>query len=206
MNLTAGNHTFVYKGKQANVQVDKIVFTADPACVPIGMAATPCPTAADTTPPTVNITSPANNATVNAAANDTGSGVKDVQFLNGTQVLGTDTTSPYSFSGTMTTGSKTITAKATDNAGLSTTSAPITITVNGGTTPPPPPGGKKGDVSGPTPGTPDGKTDLRDLSYLLINWGENKTPAQGDISGSTPGTPDGKVDLRDLSYLLINWG
>ncbi len=208
MNLTAGNHTFVYKGQQANVQVDKIVFTADPACVPVGVAATPCPTGTDTTPPTVNITSPANNAnvnnpvTINAAANDgSGSGVRDVQFLNGTQVLGTDATSPYSFTGSLVAGSKTITAKATDNAGLTTTSSPVTITVSGGGG-----GAKRGDISGSSPGVPDGVISLKDLSYLLINWGSNKTPAQGDISGPTPGTSDGNIDLKDLSYLLINWG
>ncbi len=79
----------------------------------------------------------------------------------------------------------------------------LTKSITVGTTSTP----KPGDISGPTAGTPDGKTDLRDLSYLLINWGSTAaTPAKGDISGPTPGTPDGRIDLRDMSYLLVHWG
>lgn len=73
--------------------------------------------------------------------------------------------------------------------------------------PTPPPSPKAGDVSGPTPGVPDGTVNLRDLSFVLINYGKpSATPADGDISGSTPGTPDGTINLKDISFLLINWG
>ena len=97
-------------------------------------------------PPTVSITSPAGGATftapasvtINADAADSDGSVTKVDFYNGSTLLGTDTTSPYSFSWTsVPEGSYTLTAKATDNVGGATTSAPVSITVNpAGNTPP----------------------------------------------------------------------
>jgi chitinase len=91
--------------------------------------------------PTTSITSPANGATftapatINIAANasDTSPGtVASVSFYNGTTLLGTDTSSPYTFSwSNVAAGSYTLTTKATDNQGAVGTSAAITITVNG---------------------------------------------------------------------------
>ena len=101
--------------------------------------------------PTVSITAPANNAsytapasiTISASASDSDGTVSNVQFYNGATLLGTDATAPYSFSWTnVAAGTYTITAKATDNAGASTTSAAITVVVN---TPPIP----VGDIAGP---------------------------------------------------------
>jgi Glycosyl hydrolase family 48/Bacterial Ig domain len=98
------------------------------------------------TPPTVSITAPANNAsfaapaniTITANAADANGTVTNVQFFNGTTLLGTDATSPYSFTWTnVAAGPYSITAKATDNAGAVTTSAAVSITVTGpGNTPP----------------------------------------------------------------------
>jgi hypothetical protein len=99
-------------------------------------------------PPSVNITAPANGATytapasitINANASDNGS-VTQVQFYNGSTLLGTDTSSPYSYAWTnVGAGSYSITAKATDNQGATTTSATVNITVNGSTTGAPIPG------------------------------------------------------------------
>jgi endoglucanase Acf2 len=90
------------------------------------------------TPPTVSVTSPANNATfpspstitINATASDPGGSVTSVAFYNGSTLLGTDNTSPYSYAWTnVTTGTYAITARATDNGGLVTTSSPVNITV-----------------------------------------------------------------------------
>jgi chitodextrinase len=61
---------------------------------------------------------------------------------------------------------------------------------------------KKGDLSGPN-GTPDGIIDLRDISFVIREYGKSGSPA--DISGPN-GTPDGIVDLRDISYLIRNYG
>jgi hypothetical protein len=96
------------------------------------------PVTVDNTGPTVAITSPANGAslllatTVQASASDT-SGVTQVVFYDGTRVIGTDTTSPYSVSWNLlgvTKGSHTLTAQARDALGNVRTSAPITVKVN----------------------------------------------------------------------------
>jgi hypothetical protein len=94
--------------------------------------------APDTTPPTVSLTAPANGATVSGtvtlSANASDNvGVTSVEFLVNGSVVGTDTTSPYSVSWNSTTvlnGTHTVTARAHDAAGNSTTSSAATITVN----------------------------------------------------------------------------
>jgi hypothetical protein len=53
-----------------------------------------------------------------------------VQFLDGTTVLGSDATAPYSYTWrNVPSGTHTLRARATDNAGVVGTSAPVTITV-----------------------------------------------------------------------------
>ncbi len=102
----------------------------------------------DTTPPTVSMTSPANNSTVSgtsvtlsATASDN-VGVTSVQFKVDGTVIGTDTSSPYSMSWNTTTisnGSHSLTATASDAATNSTTSSVISVTVSNSsidTTPP----------------------------------------------------------------------
>ncbi len=92
------------------------------------------------TPPTVTLTAPANNSTyttletvtLTATAADADGTVSKVDFYDGTTLLGSDNTSPYSYSWTgMSAGTHTLTAVATDNMGLSTTSTAITVTVQG---------------------------------------------------------------------------
>ncbi len=105
---------------------------------------TPTPT---NQPPTVSITSPASGATFTApatialaaAASDTDGAVAKVEFRAGSQLIGTDTTSPFGMSWTnVAAGNYTVTAVATDNNGATATSA-IPVTVNGGGSPPPRP-------------------------------------------------------------------
>jgi len=88
--------------------------------------------------PTVSLTAPTNNASytapasinIAANANDADGTVAKVEFFNGTTLLNSDVTSPYSFVWTnVAVGSYTITAKATDNAGAVTTSSPVSVTV-----------------------------------------------------------------------------
>jgi PKD repeat protein/C1A family cysteine protease len=92
----------------------------------------------DFTPPTVSLTSPANNAsvtgTITVAANAADNvGVTRVDFyLDGTTLLGTDSTSPFSLSWTTTGvahGTHHFSAKARDAAGNSATSANVAVTV-----------------------------------------------------------------------------
>jgi|GEM_PF-938864 len=92
--------------------------------------------------PIVNITSPASgtvynpgdNITINADASDTGGNIVKVEFYANGSKVGEDISSPYSF--TMTnagTGSYSLTAKATDNDNLSTTSSVVNVTVGNST-------------------------------------------------------------------------
>ncbi|MGZ5482172.1 MAG: PKD domain-containing protein, partial [Pyrinomonadaceae bacterium] len=91
------------------------------------------------TSPTVSITSPANGASFTAAANititanasDTDGTISKVDFYRGTTLMGTDTISPYSFSWiNVAAGNYSLTAKATDNLGATSTSAAVSVTVN----------------------------------------------------------------------------
>lgn len=95
-------------------------------------------TPADTTAPTTSITSPSNGATVSGtvsvtanASDDTG--VSRVDFLVDGAVVGSDSSSPYSFSWNSTTasnGSHTLASRAYDAAGNSATSASVSVTVS----------------------------------------------------------------------------
>src|SRR5713226_3357487 len=89
-------------------------------------------------PPAVSITSPANNASfatsanvsVTASATDSDGYVAKVYFFDGGTLVGTATVAPYSVALTnLATGTHTLTARATDNVGLSTTSAAVSIII-----------------------------------------------------------------------------
>lgn len=91
------------------------------------------------TAPTVSLTAPANNATYTAPANitidaiasDSDGTISKVEFYNGASLLNTDTSAPYSYNwSSVPAGVYTLTAIAYDNAGASTISAPINVTVN----------------------------------------------------------------------------
>ena len=96
-------------------------------------------------PPSVTITAPASGATftapgtiaIAASASDPGGSVSQVQFFAGSTLLGTDTTSPYTYSWTnVAAGSYSLTAVARDNQGATRTSAAVAVTVAASTGPP----------------------------------------------------------------------
>ena len=88
-------------------------------------------------PPSIALTAPSNNATFltteaitfSANAGDE-SAVTKVEFFANGNSIGTATTAPYSVSTTLAAGNYSITAKATDDSGQSTTTTPISIIVN----------------------------------------------------------------------------
>lgn len=91
--------------------------------------------------PTVSITSPITGTsfnqpaliTINATATDADGSIAKVEFYNGTTLLNTDVTAPYSFNWTnVVAANYSITAKAYDNLGLVTTSSSVLVTVNSG--------------------------------------------------------------------------
>jgi hypothetical protein len=69
-----------------------------------------------------------------------------------------------------------------------------------------------GDITGPTPGVPDGKVDARDVSRVARAYGSRAGPPPSpnwdpicDITGPS-GLPDGKVDARDVAGCARNYG
>jgi subtilisin family serine protease len=90
-------------------------------------------------PPAVSLTAPSGGATFTAPANisisanatDADGGISKVQFYAGTQLIGTDTASPYSVTwNNAAAGDYSLTAVATDNLGATTTSGAVNIKVN----------------------------------------------------------------------------
>ena len=89
--------------------------------------------------PSVTVTSPAAGAPftapatvgIAASASDPDGGVTKVEFFNGTEKLGEDTSAPYTYDwSAVPAGTYSVTARATDTAGAQTTSAVRTVTVN----------------------------------------------------------------------------
>jgi xylan 1,4-beta-xylosidase len=90
------------------------------------------------TPPTVSITAPADKSsfttlqtiTLTADASDSDGSVSGVEFYDGNTLLGSDNAAPYSFTWTgANAGTHSISARATDNSGLTATSSVVVITV-----------------------------------------------------------------------------
>jgi chitodextrinase len=133
--LTAGPHTLKYIGTQAGVEVDRIILSSDPACVPVGTGNN-CQSG-DSTAPTVSLQTPTANQAVTGTLNMTAtaadaSGISQVKFMVDGQLVGTSTTAPYAYawnSAAVANGAHTVTAQATDTAGNTATSAAVSITV-----------------------------------------------------------------------------
>ena len=95
--------------------------------------------------PLVTVTSPhdgdtfAPNSTVNIAATATSiqASIAELDFYDGSSLVGSTTTSPFTVPYLPATGPHTLLAVATDANGTKGTSAPVTITVNSAVTPPP---------------------------------------------------------------------
>ncbi len=96
-------------------------------------------------PPSVSLTAPTSGttaiapATFNLAANasDPNGSIQRVEFYQGSTLLGSDTSAPYTFAWTgVAAGSYSITARAYDNQGASTTSAAASVTVTAPNQPP----------------------------------------------------------------------
>ncbi len=89
-------------------------------------------------PPTISLTNPSAGqafrapATINFGANasDPDGSVVRVDFLNGSTVIGSDTTAPYAFAWTnVAAGTYTVSARAVDSSGATTATTPIAISV-----------------------------------------------------------------------------
>ena len=121
-NVTGGITLRVTTVAGVNGVIQGIFFGGTPNATPSVTLTGPASGASFTAPATVPLT---------ATATDTDGTIALVEFFQGTTKIGEDTTAPYSFSWTNApAGPYSLTAKATDNAGGTTTSAAVGITVN----------------------------------------------------------------------------
>jgi len=124
--------------------------------------------------PTVSITSPSSGATytapasvtINASASDSDGTISSVKFYQGSTLLNTDTSSPYSYTwSSVSAGTYSLTAVATDNDSATTTSSAVSITVNNDTT---------------APAAPSGLTATAGNASVTLNWNDN---SESDLTG-----------------------
>ncbi|MDB5271825.1 MAG: hypothetical protein JWO58_192 [Chitinophagaceae bacterium] len=126
--VTAGTYSLTARAtdNQGGITVSSVVSLTVKAVVVVNQA------------PTVSLTSPSNGSSSNAPssitiaanASDADGTVSKVDFYNGSTLLYSDATSPYSYTWTSVgAGTYIISAKATDNSGATTTSGSVTITV-----------------------------------------------------------------------------
>ena len=139
-------------------------------------------------PPAVNITSPADGASftapavvsISATAIDPDGTVTNVAFFDGTTLLGHTNDTPYMISATLAAGSHPLTAVATDNAGLASTSSVVTVSVGSANA------GPSITITNPPNNSVFGNTDI-------INLGLGVTAGTGAVTN---------VQLFDGSVLL----
>jgi len=138
--LAQGNHSVKLIGRQAGVEVDKVLFSSDATCTPSGTGGN-CETTADTTPPGVALTAPAEGSgvsgttTISATASDE-TGVAKVEFYVDSQLLATSTNAPYTYqwnTGAVKNGQHLLMAKAYDAAGNFSNSSYFVNVQNGDT-------------------------------------------------------------------------
>ncbi|MEL7340471.1 MAG: Ig-like domain-containing protein, partial [Bacteroidota bacterium] len=151
-------------------------------------------------PPVVSLSAPLNAATftvgspitIAAIANDPDGSISKVDFYAGQTLIGSDVTAPYSMSWTgATAGSYSISAKATDNDGLSTTSLAVNISVSGS--------GGGGSGSCPAP--------FEEVNGMVVVEAES-VPAVGDwnLETSIPGYTGSGYYVWDGSDYFNNPG
>ena len=131
--------------------------------------------------PTATITAPVNGATVSGTVAITANasddiGLDHVEFLLDGALLGSDATAPYAYSwnsATASNGAHALQARAIDLAGNSGSSAPVNVTVTGGT----------GGGGGTTPVTITFSNEDANDGYVKAGSG-GTTPAVGTLESS----------------------
>ena len=150
-------------------------------------------------PPAVSITRPTGGATftapasiaVDATASDDGS-VARVEFYAGTQLIGTDTTAPYSVTwGNVAAGSYSLTAVAYDTAGASTSSAAVAVTV-GGAAPAPTP------TSVAFTPSPDHNAGVTSYAVIIYRASDRAQVATTNLGKPTPVNNEIRVDISGI--------
>ncbi len=153
----------------------------------------------DNTVPAVSINPPTNNSTIWGSIRVGVSSIDNVTVVKTELYIDSSLVAAYKgsvidyiwYTAQTTNGSHTLTAKAYDAASNSTTSSPVTVTVNNivNTT------AKPGDINS------DGSVNIFDLSVMASHWGQSgQTLSSGDLNN------DGAVNIFDLSVLANYWG
>jgi len=134
---TAPNVTYTpaanYYGSDAfTFKVNAGALDSSPATVSLTVTSVnDLPTVALTAPASGSVYTPPAAMTLTATAADLDGTIAKVEFFNGASLIGTDTTSPYSFTWSdVAAGTYTLSAKATDNEGGLQASASVNVTVN----------------------------------------------------------------------------
>lgn len=202
MALSAGSHSIKMIGKETGVRLDRLIFTTDQTCIPIGTGDNCLGQPVDTTPPVRSNGSPSGalsagttQTTISLNTDEaatckyaTSAGVSYASMPNTFTTTGS-TSHSTTVTGLTNGGSYTYYARCQDKASptpnTNTDDFLISFTVSSTTT-------KVGDLNG------DDQVDIYDLSTLISRWGSSDAAADLNDSGT--------VDIYDLSILLSNWG
>jgi len=123
-NVSAGSYSLTA------IATDNKGATKTSNAVNITVVANQAPTVSLTAPNSGSVYTTGSSIVLNATASDSDGTVASVQFYNGSTLLGTAMTAPYSITwSSVPAGNYALTAKATDNKGAATTSIVATITV-----------------------------------------------------------------------------
>ena len=129
-SLASGPHTLTA------VAWDNLGAMATSAPVHVTVAADLAPTVSITNPPDGAVFIAPATVTIQANASDADGSVTNVGFFDGGLFLGRTNHAPYAIAAGLAPGGHPLTAVATDNLGLSTTSAVVTVTVHAANLPP----------------------------------------------------------------------
>lgn len=197
VNLSQGSHTFTLTGTESGVSIDRIIAlpvtsSGGISCTPSDAQATTdgnnCAPLNNTAPPSVSMTAPASGTSISSTATlsataiahsssgTTAATIASVQFqVNGSDVGGAVTTpssgTTYSYTwntSSLSNGTYSLTAVATDSNGIVTTSSPLSVTV------------AHSSSGGPT--TPTLTNTLTTATSVSLSW-----PASTDSSGTITG-------------------
>ncbi|HEY3377484.1 MAG TPA: Ig-like domain-containing protein [Armatimonadota bacterium] len=211
------NHTITYTPAADYTGADSYGYqitdgNGDTATATVTLTVTPV-----NDPPTVSLTAPANNATytapvdmtLTAIAGDVDGTVAKVEFYQGTTKLGEATSAPYSCAWTnVPVGTYTLTAIATDDTGATTTSAPITVTVQENLLPVAQDQTLSTRMNTPVSGTlvaADGNGDT--LTYRLVTTGTSGTALLTNAAtGAFTYTPNTDITGTDTLTFVANDG
>lgn len=133
---TGGSVTLGFTATYSGTNTNPTAFTFNGTACNGGGTTTPGTPTVSLTSPTANQSfTPGSSIALAASASETGGTISKVEFFNGSTLLGTDTTSPYTFTwANVAAGSYSLTAEAFDAANVTATSTavPITVATSGG--------------------------------------------------------------------------